>query len=64
MAALYNVASSGNNAPTQQVKEAFKELSAETDIPLNKLKQVVNNEIANLNKQINEQHVPVIGLKN
>lgn len=64
MAALYNVASSGNNAPTQQVKEAFKELSAETDIPLNKLKQLVSNEIGNLNKLINEQHVPVIGVKN
>jgi len=63
MAGLYNVAASGNNPPTQQVKDAFAELSAETDVQLNKLKSIIGNDIQAFNKMVNDKHVQVIGIK-
>ena len=63
MAALYNVASSGNNAPTQQVKNAFAELSMETDLQLDKLKKVIEVDVSVLNEKVFEKRIPVIGIK-
>ena len=64
MAALYNVASSGNNVPTQQVKEAFGELSAEADVQLDKLKKIIATDIASFNSMIYSRKVPVVSVKN
>ncbi len=63
MSALYNVASSGNNAPTQQVKDAFRELSIETDVQLNMLKGILGNEVKEFNKMILDKRVQMIMLK-
>ena len=64
MAALYNVASSGNNVPTEQVKEAFTELSAEADVQLDKLRKIISTDIASFNNMIYSRKVPVISIKN
>jgi len=60
---LFDVANSGNNPPSMQVQEAFKELSAEADKHLNALKQVMNNEVVQFNKLIYQKQIPVIGIK-
>jgi crotonobetainyl-CoA:carnitine CoA-transferase CaiB-like acyl-CoA transferase len=64
MAALYNVAASGNNAPTRQVKDAFGELCTEVDGQLGKLKKIQEIELKALNKLILDKRVEVIGVKN
>ncbi len=61
---LYNVAASGNNAPTQQVKDAFKELSNECDVQLNKLKAITDTDVKSFNNLIIDKRIPVIGVRN
>ena len=61
---LYDFASSGNAAPARQVIDAFSILSAQADVQLNKLKQIMNTDVANFNKTIRENALPVIGVKN
>ena len=63
LAGLYKFASSGNTAPAQQGKETFAELSAQTDVQLNKLKQLLEEELPKLNQQIRDKSLPAIGLK-
>jgi septation ring formation regulator EzrA len=60
---LFDVASSGYNAPSSQVKAAFQQLSGEADVQLNALKQVMDNEVKTFNRLIHERQVPVIGIK-
>ena len=60
---LYTYAASGNAAPTQQVKEAYADLSGQADAELNKLKTVFNVDVPRLNKLIREKQLPVIGVK-
>ena len=60
---LYDVAASGYNPPSKQVKEAFAELAGQADIQLNALQKLVAEDLTTLNKKINDQQVPVIGLK-
>ncbi|MDE3145519.1 MAG: glycosyl hydrolase, partial [Bacteroidota bacterium] len=60
---LYDVAASGYNPPSKQVKEAFADLSAQADVQLNKLKKIMNDDVASFNKLIRDKQLPVIGLK-
>jgi len=60
---LYNYASSGNNAPTKQVQEAYSELAAQSDAEIAKWKSILQNEIPALNNKIKEMSLPVIGLR-
>ena len=60
---LFGYANSGYNPPSKQVKEAYTDLSAQADIQLNKLKGIMNNELAQFNKLIHEKQLPVIGVK-
>ena len=59
---LYDVAASGYNTPSKQVKEAFADLSGQADIQLQKLQKVLKEEVAALNKLINEKQISVIGI--
>ena len=63
LAGLYGVASSGQNPPSKQAKEAFAELGGLADVQLGKLKLIMENDVKALNKLINEKQVPVIGIK-
>ncbi len=59
---LYDVASSGYQPPSRQVKEAFADLSAQADTQLNKLNKIMTEDVKALNKMINDKQLPVIGL--
>ena len=63
VSALYDYASSGNYAPTQQVKEAYSYLSAKADVLLDKLKTIMNTDVPKFNALIREKQLPVIGVK-
>jgi photosystem II stability/assembly factor-like uncharacterized protein len=63
IAAVYNVASSGYHVPTKQAKEAFAGLDADADVQLNKLKNIMNNDVQAFNKMIHDKQVPVISVK-
>jgi hypothetical protein len=63
ISALYDYASSGNYAPTQQVKEAYKYLSEKADAELNQLKTIMNVDVPKFNALIREKQLPVIGVK-
>jgi len=63
IAGLYGVASSGQNAPSKQVREAFADLSGQSNAQLVKLQKIMDTDIKQLNKMINDKQVPVIGIK-
>ncbi len=63
IAGVYNAAAAGNTAPSRQAKEAFAELAAQTDIQLQKLKKVMEEDLKKLNGLIHEVKLPVIGPK-
>jgi photosystem II stability/assembly factor-like uncharacterized protein len=63
IAGLYGVASSGQNAPSKQVREAFADLSGQANAQLVKLQKIMDTDIKQLNKMINDKQVPVIGIK-
>lgn len=63
LSGLYGVASSGQNPPSKQVKEAFAEMAGQADTQLATLKAVMDNDVKALNKLINEKQVPVINIK-
>ena len=60
---MYDFAASGNSAPAKQVKEAFAELSDQADVQLNKLKKIMEEDVAKFNQLIREKALPVIGVK-
>ncbi|HEX3024130.1 MAG TPA: hypothetical protein VHP12_02870 [Chitinophagaceae bacterium] len=59
---LYDVAASGYNPPSKQVKEAFTDLSSQADVQLNQLKKIMDEDVNSFNKLIREKQLPVIGL--
>jgi hypothetical protein len=63
IASVYNAAAAGNTPPSKQAKEAFAELSAQTDIQLEKLKYVIDEELKKLNLIIHEVKLPVVSPK-
>jgi len=63
IAGVYNAASAGNTAPSKQAKEAFADLAAQTDVQLDKLKYVVDEELKKLNQLIHEVKLPVVSPK-
>ena len=63
ISALYNIAASGYAPPSKQLRETFADLSGQADIQLAKLKTILDNDLKQYNKMINEKQVPVIGIK-
>ncbi len=64
LSGVYGVAASGQNPPSKQVRESFENLSAQSDVQLRKLKNIVDTDLKALNKMINEKQLPLIGVKN
>ena len=60
---LFDYAGSGYNPPTEQVKQAYADLSGLVDIQLNKLKSLMNMDVPELNKMIRDKAIPIIGVK-
>ncbi len=63
ISALYNIAASGYAPPSKQARETFVDLSGQADVQLVKLKSILDNDLKQYNKMINEKQVPVIGIK-
>ncbi len=63
LSSIYNAASAGQSGLSRQSKEAYAELVVEIDEQLNKLKKIMNEDVAKLNQMIHQKTLPVIGLK-
>jgi hypothetical protein len=60
---IFDVASSGNMAPSKQVKESYADIAAQCDAALNKLKNLFDHDVPSLNELIRQKTLPVIGVK-
>lgn len=60
---VYDVASSGNFAPSKQVREVFKDLAAQVDEQLLQLTAIQQNDVKAFNELIRLKSLPVIGIK-
>lgn len=63
LSGLFDAANSGNMAPSKQSKEVFVDLSKQADTELGKFKDLMNNEVKQLNQLIRDKSLPVIGIK-
>jgi photosystem II stability/assembly factor-like uncharacterized protein len=63
LSGLFDVANSGNMAPSRQVREAYSDLANQADAALTKLKKIMDQDVPALNELIRQKTLPVIGLK-
>jgi photosystem II stability/assembly factor-like uncharacterized protein len=63
LSGVYNTASSGNMAPSRQVKEVYAVLAGQIDEQLGKLKAIKDNGISAFNQLVRDRALPVIGVK-
>ena len=63
LAGVFNVARSGNTAPSKQVKEVYNELAKQIDVQLAKLETIRQKDIPAFNELIRQKALPVIGVK-
>ena len=57
---VYDMASSGNMAPSKQAKDVFAVLATEVDVELAKLKSILDSGLKAFNKMIREKELPVV----
>jgi hypothetical protein len=57
---VYDMASSGNMAPSKQAKDVYAVLAAEVDVELAKLKSILDTGLKAFNKMIREKELPVV----
>lgn len=60
LSGVFDVANSGNNAPSKQARDVYNDLAAQIDVQLNKLKAVKEKDIPAFNALIREKALPVI----
>jgi photosystem II stability/assembly factor-like uncharacterized protein len=60
---VYDMASSGNMAPSKQARDVYAELAAQVDAEMKKLKALLTDGITAFNKLIVEKQLPVVVLK-
>ena len=63
LSSIYNSSVTGQSGLSKQSKDAYAELVVQIDEQLNKLKKIMNKEVARLNQLIHEKSLPVIGIK-
>jgi hypothetical protein len=63
LSGVFDVASSGNFAPSKQVKEVYNDLAALIDQELARFQSIQQNQIPAFNQLIREKSLPVIGIK-
>lgn len=63
LSGIFDVANSGNFAPSQQAKQVYNEIAAQIDEQLNKLKTIKDKDISAFNDLIRQKALPVIGVK-
>ncbi|HWJ30607.1 MAG TPA: hypothetical protein VNS32_29005, partial [Flavisolibacter sp.] len=62
LSGVFDAASSGNFAPSKQVRDVFSDLSAQVDVQLNKLNIIKQKDIPAFNELIRQKALPVIGV--
>jgi photosystem II stability/assembly factor-like uncharacterized protein len=62
LSGIYGFASDGYAVPSRQAHEVFASLSVQTDVQLNKLKDLIHDQLPELNKLIYARQVPVISV--
>ncbi len=60
LSGVFDVANSGNAAPSKQVKEVYNDLATQIDAQLNKLKTIKEKDVPAFNELIRQKAVPVI----
>jgi len=60
---VYDMASSGNMAPSKQARDVYAELAAQVNAEIQKLKVLLTDGITAFNKLIVEKQLPVVVLK-
>lgn len=63
LSGLFDVANSGNMAPSKQVREVYADLSAQVDRELLKLKTIKERDVPAFNELVRQKALPVIGIK-
>jgi photosystem II stability/assembly factor-like uncharacterized protein len=63
LSSIYNASAAGQSGLSKQAKDAYAEQVVQIDEQLNKLKKIMNEDVAKLNQMINEKGLPVIGVK-
>ncbi len=63
LSGVFDAANSGNFAPSRQVREVYAELSGSIDKELDRLKEIKQKDIPQLNEAIRQKTLPVIGLR-
>ncbi|MEY4885819.1 MAG: hypothetical protein RL151_1128, partial [Bacteroidota bacterium] len=57
---VFDMAASGNMAPSRQARDVYAELAAQADVQLEKLRKIRSEELKAFNAAIREQALPVI----
>ena len=63
LSSIYNASAAGQSGLNKQSKDAYTELVPLIDEQLNKLKKIMNEDVAKLNQLIHENKLPLIGVK-
>ena len=63
LSSIYNASAAGQSGLSKQSKDAYADLVLQIDDQLNKLKRIMNEDVARLNQLIHEKSLPVIGVK-
>lgn len=63
LSGLYDQVNAGRGAPNKQVLDVFQVLGTQVDAQIAAFKNVLANELENLNKLIHDKRLPVIGVK-
>jgi hypothetical protein len=63
LSGVFDVANSGNFAPSKQTREVYADLASQIDTQLAKLNAIKQKEIPAFNELIRQQALPVIGVK-
>jgi photosystem II stability/assembly factor-like uncharacterized protein len=60
---VFDMASSGNMAPSKQAKDVYVELSAQVDAEIKTLKGILDNGLKAFNQMVREKALPVVVVK-
>lgn len=60
LSGVFDVANSGNNAPSKQAKDVYADLASQIDVQLNKVRIIKEKDVPAFNALIREKALPVI----
>lgn len=63
LSGVFDVASSGNFAPSRQVRDVYTELASQIDVQLAKLRTIKEKDVPAFNELIRQKSLPIIGVK-